>query len=284
MGTITGIDDLILRASDGSTGNPQRLFYYRSGQIGGDDGYIARKTSSQPHSLWMYDGVRAGGAIPGAVSAPTNATQGGLLHNNPSGGRQLWMAAHVGQSAHSGMLVVYDRLLHIGGLSGTVTTAQTVGGALTRYTNGIGNIVFAEIYSAVGGSTSTITGAYTNQDGNAATIPTNSSTLIGGSINQEEATLVMLPLASGDTGVQGVTSVTLTNTTGTAGNWGITVAHPIAMIPCQPYSGGCLLNYTDWIPEILTNACIGMFFFGFYDLFQPSSAPTSVGNVLLIEA
>jgi len=277
MGAITGIDDLILRASDGSTGNPQRLFYSKTDRASN----ATLPTASGTHqSLWLPEGVRSGGATPGAVAVPNNTTPGGLLQNNPTGGRQLWMASLTSYHANPGYIVVYDRLLHIGGFSGTVTTAQTVGGSLTRYTNGIGNLIFAEIYTQLGASQSTITGAYTNQDGNAATIPINSSTLIGGTINQAVMAVVMLPLASGDTGVQGVTSVTLTNTTGTVGNWGITVAHPIAIIPCgDPASNTYTFDYLEWLPEILTNACIGMLFVG-----TNFESVNSFGNIVLVEA
>ena len=65
--------------------------------------------------------------------------------------------------AQPGILVLYDRLLHIGGLNATTTAAQTVGGSLSRYTGGAGNQIWVEIYTQIGTTATTITANYTNQ-------------------------------------------------------------------------------------------------------------------------
>lgn len=281
MGAIADLNDLLYRATGGGTGNPQRLFYYKNGQILGGSPTDTSMSANTYRSLWMYEGVRSGGsANPTSATALDNTTQGGLLQTDPSGGRQLWMVAHTGYGANSGYLVIYDRLLHMGGLDATSTSPQTVGGSITRNTNGAGNMVLVEVYTLIGSTPTTITGTYTDQDGNSSTFPVSDACTIGGGSGQNSTGMATpLPLAAGDTGVRGVTNVQLTNSTTTAGNFGVTIAHPIMMIPCVQNGGGFCLDYLDWIPEIPTDACLGMFFSGF-----TGTTVQMIGNIILVEA
>src|SRR5262245_52059430 len=125
-------------------------------------------------SLWQYEGTPAHGAAPGAAAIPDNATNGGWKQADPGGGRQKWLHSLGGVANVQGTLVLYDRLLHISGLSGTNTGAQTVQSsrnpALTRYTSGVGNQIWIEIYTQIGASSTTITASYTDQDGNSGQI------------------------------------------------------------------------------------------------------------------
>jgi hypothetical protein len=124
------------------------------------------------------------------------------------------------------VVIAYDRLLHIGGLSGTSTSAQTVGGTLTRNTGGEGNQIWVEIYTQIGATASTITASYTNQAGTSGR--TTQAVAIGGTNNREVTRVIPLTLQAGDTGVQAVASVTInTTSTGTAGDFGITIARPL---------------------------------------------------------
>jgi hypothetical protein len=77
------------------------------------------------------------------------------------------------------------------------------------------------IYSAIGGTATTVTVSYTNQAGVLGR--TTAIQAIGGSGNSTAGRLIFLPLQAGDTGVRSVESVTLAATTGTAGNIGVTL-------------------------------------------------------------
>lgn len=256
MGAFANKDELVERLTGGSSGNPQRIEWFRDVRIAG--AAPANYPAGRWNSLWRFQGVPSAAAAPGAVAAPTNATDGALKQTDPSGGRQLWLTGGtVEASLGLGTLLLYDRLLHISGFSGTVTTPQNVGGALTRYTGAasVGNRVFIEIYTLIGATPTTITMSYTDQDGNAKT---SRATAIGGTGRREANMLIPLSLDDGDTGVRGVTSVTLAGTTGTAGDFGVTVARPLLMFP-TPTSGVVPprnLFIEPPLVEVLSGACL----------------------------
>jgi hypothetical protein len=163
----------------------------------------------------------------------------------------------------SGSFLLYDRLYHIGGLNATLTTSQTVQGttpspALTRNTGGVGNMVWYEIYTIIGTTTATLTMTYTDQDGNTG----QTSTINIGATNFREVTRAQrIPLAAGDTGVRAVASVQLSASTTTAGNFGITIAQPLAWIPVGAAGAGGWRDYTTGlpgIPAINPDACLGL--------------------------
>jgi hypothetical protein len=160
------------------------------------------------------------------------------------------------------MLLLYDRLLHNGGLSGTSTVAQTVGGTLTRNTGGVGNIIFLEIYTQVGATATTIEVSYTNQGGTSGQITPAIS--FGGTGLREAQRLIPVPLASGDTGVQAVASVDLVAGTGTGGNFGVTIARPIAYIPINIGGVGGWRDFVTGlpgIPKLDAGSCLSLAFF-----------------------
>lgn len=279
MTAITDLSDLVNRATGGSSGAPENVWFHKTSRVAG--AAPTAPTAGRMVSLWRFDGQPAGGATPTTVAVPDNTTAGGLLQTDPAGGRQKWMT-HLGACGLAGgTLVLYDRLLHIGSLDGTVITAQTVGGSLTRYTSGAGNFAFAEVYTTVGATGRTITMSYSN------TTPTSGRTSIattfGGTGFREDTRAVLMPLQSGDTGISAVASVTISATTGTAGNFGVTVGHPLAYVPLAATSGG--VGWRDFttglpgFPEVLTDACLAFLF-----LPQTVTVPEFFGSVSFVES
>lgn len=255
MGSIASLDDLVNKATKGNNGNPESIWFTRWDRIAGT---AITFLQNRYYSLWTFDGQPSAGVAPGAVSVPDNTTPGGLRQTNPSGGRQKWMTS-LGSFLTNGQgsLLIYDRLLHISGLSGTVTTAQTVGGSITRYSSpeAWNNQAWYEVYSPVGATQTTITMNYTDQDGNSAVSP---AVAFGGATYGVQGRAQPLALAAGDTGVSGVTNVTLAATTGTAGDFGITILRPLMELNIMSVGGGGLISYYENIAEIKTNACLGM--------------------------
>lgn len=141
-------------------------------------------------------------------------------------------------------LIVADILNHSGGLSGVVATEQTTNlptAALTRYTSGEGVMAGLIVNTAIGTTATTFTVSYTNQDGTPGRIST--ATGIGAtSIGNAIGSFFPIPLAAGDTGVRSVESVTLAATTGTAGNMGIVLFKPLAMIALNDFSGAHVID------------------------------------------
>lgn len=265
MAAIVDLSEYINRGTGGNSGAPQYLTKFYSARTNG--AVPANPIAGRPMSLWTYDSTRGGrGVAPGAVAAPTNATNGSMLHTDASGGRDLWLTYLGGSALIGGRVLLEDRLLHIGGLSGTTTTAQTVGGTLTRNTGGEGNQIWVEIYTAVGGTATTITASYTNQAGTSGR--TTVATTFGGTNFNTSTRIIALPLQAGDTGVQAVASVTVLATTGTAGNFGVTVVKPVISCSFMALgSGGEIGALAKGLPPVKVDpgACL-------FPIFVPTAA------------
>ena len=232
MAAISDVSDLVNRLSGGGSGNPQHIPFQFVNRYW--DGSAVQSLPSRQGietSFWRSIGIPTHGLPPTTVAVPTSATAGAIPFVNASGGRQLWLTNVVVQAPHGDIpltsFALYDRLLHIGGLDGTVTSAQTVAGTLTRNTGGVGNKIFLEIYTDIGSTLTSGTVSYTNQDGTAARTGTLPD--VGGDVIAKSAGILLpIILQAGDTGVKAVASVTLTATTGTAGDFGITIMHALA--------------------------------------------------------
>jgi hypothetical protein len=256
MTAYANLSEYVNRKTGGNSGAPEFGMVHKESRVAG--AAAAAPIAGRFSSLWEYEGQPAHGAAPGAVAAPDNTTNGSWKHTAPGGGRQKWLDYIWGQLTAAGTLVIYDRLLHISGLDGTVTTAQTVGGSLTRNTGGIGNQIWVEIYTQIGATGTTITASYTDQDGNSG--QTSVATSIGATGLREAQRMIPLSLAAGDYGVRAVASVTLAATTGTAGNFGVTVLRPIAIIGVSQGGVGGARSFIDGaMPDISTSCLAAMF-------------------------
>jgi len=260
MAALTDLSDLINRLTGGNDGSPETQFFHKVARISG--AAAAAPTAGRLTSAWRYDGFPAGGATPTSAAIPDRTTQGALPFTPPGGSREKFLVSAGLAPQIAGTYLLYDRLFHIGGLSGTATTAQTVQGnpaspALTRNTGGAGNIAWWECYTNIGATSVNLTMNYINQDGNSATSVVN----IGGVGFREETRAQRFPLAAGDTGIRSITSVQLSATTATAGNFGITIARPLAWIPVGAAGAGGWRDYTTGlpgIPAIDPDACLAL--------------------------
>lgn len=254
--------------------NPhQRIYTQKASQAGFKAAY--------PVSLFQV--APDGGAIPTSAVVPSRTIAGALGQGDPA--TTLRIARVEMANANGGMLMLYDRLSHQGGLSGTTTGAQTTNlptAALTRYTSGVGVMAALEIYTAVGTTATTATCSYTNS---ASTSGQTSQAIVFGSSGFQEAnTFKMVSLAQGDLGVQAVASVTLAaSTVSAAGNFGVTLMKPLALIPMQNLVDDqvwdAVLNGCANLAQVQTGACLCL-------AATPVSTTTYgafLGQVLLIE-
>jgi hypothetical protein len=262
MAALTDLSDLINRQTGGNSGTPENIFFHKVPRVSG--AAATTPIAGRACSLWTYDGMPAGGAVPTSAAIPDRTTTGAISFTAPGGSRDKHLIGASITPLTAGVYLLYDRLMHIGGLSGTSTTSQSVQGspaspALTRNTGGAGNIAWYEIYTIIGTTSTTLTMNYTDQGGNSA-----SSTMNIGATGFREVTRAQrIPLAAGDTGIQSVQSVQLTATTGTVGNFGITLAQPLAWIPVGVAGTMGWRDYTTGlpgIPTIHTDACLAMMF------------------------
>ncbi len=277
MTSIANASVLVNRLTGGNNGNPECFHWWK-------DPSAFTKLGGVWHSTWLMDGSPGPGATPGAVAAPTRATAGAFRMLNPTGGRQRWLRALYAASWATCRILIYDRLLHCSGMSGTITTAQSCGGALTRYTDAsaTGNFAMAEVYTDIGVTSTTITSNYVDGSGASRVSP---ATSIGGTTGRASGTAIVLPYdaTAGANGVKSVTDVTLAATTGTAGDFGITICRPLYEINVGAVDttgnghGVRALALEDI--ELMTDACLGV-------LFMPVSTAMNYlrGNYVTVEA
>jgi hypothetical protein len=263
MAALTDLSDLINRQSGGNSGTPNNLFHHKVPRVAGAAATVP--IIGRAASLWTYDGTPASGAVPTVGAIPDRSTTGALPFLVATGGRDTHLIGKTLTPLVAGTYLLYDRLFHIGGLSGTSTSAQSVQGspaspALTRNTGGAGNIAWYEIYTLIGATGTTLTMNYTNQAGTSG----QTSTINIGATNFREVTRVQrIPLAAGDTGIRAINTVQNTATTGTVGNFGITIAQPLAWLPVGAAGTGGWRDYTTGLPGIPVidpNACLALMF------------------------
>lgn len=194
----------------------------------------------------------------------TNDEAIGPIPNIATGGSLRMLGARINAGGNSGgALLLLDLLNASGGLDGTLTTAQTTNlptAALTRYTNGEGVMAAIMIYGTVGATATTVTASYTNTASTSGQITT--ATTFGSTNFREARSFIPLPLSAGDTGVLSVESVTLAGTTGTAGNFGICLFKPLALMPLLDWNGAIVLDavssggFTGALGEVDPDACL----------------------------
>ncbi len=186
-----------------------------------------------------YSLFRTAGSPSSSIATPS--TTGSTLTRSSAGALAIpapstitYLAGFSATFTTPGVLMLYDRLVETGGLSGTVTTAQTVNSVAlpSRATGALDVELWLEVYSALGATPSaTVTASYTNQAGTSG----RTATLVGGITASWAAnTSVPFALQAGDTGVQSVQSVTSTVSTATAGSFGVVLRRVI----CRGQPGG----------------------------------------------
>lgn len=169
------------------------------------------------------------GTAPTTAATCSRTTAGALGQPDAGSGNVGRLARFVTKSNNRAAVWLCDRLSHQGGLSGLLTTEQTTNlptAALpTRASSAVGVWAAIEIYSALGGSATTVTMRYTNSGGTGSR--TSISTVLGGTEFTEAQRFIIMPMQAGDVGVKSVEGVTVGVSTGAAGNFGITLFKPI---------------------------------------------------------
>lgn len=252
--TITTRDQLI----DALANNSSRVVIDKSS--------IANTASGQLFSLWRAVGTPGQGAIPTAAAICTSALTGAIGFANqtaPATSYFAWQTIATQQTATS--IEFHDRLAHMGGLNGTLTTAQTVGIDLSTLGGGLaadrrGDANYSDVqwwlewYTDTGATASNATVAVTYDDGSTGNL---TAFAIGTTVRAGR----MQPLVSAVPGrfIRGVTSVTLSASTGTAGNFGVTATRPRTAVAGNTTN---LATTYDWaqlgLPEIPNNSCLMM--------------------------
>lgn len=202
-----------------------------------DKASIANAAAGQFHSLWRATGQPGQGAIPTAAAVCNSALVGGFNFSQQSAPNTSYIGYLEAVCQYNAVtLEVHDRLMHIGGLNGTLTTAQAVNLNLNGVTadnmaNRIGDANYSDVqwwlewYTDTGATAATATVNVTYNDGT-----TGNLTGIALAATRRASFMQplngLIPAAAAGKYIRAVNSVTLSVSTGTAGNFGVTATRP----------------------------------------------------------
>lgn len=225
-------------------------------------------TIGQAGSYWRSAGNPGVGALPVAPVTCNQNTLGGLIYNLPTNGQITYLARVMLAISSAGSSVeIHDRLANMGGLSGIVTTAQTVGidlaamGATDNINQRRGRSDYSvvqwwiECYGQTGTTATNLQVNVTDQNGQ--------SFVTFVSIPGNFRAGALLPILTGIPGsfIRSVESVTLLASTGSAGNFGVTATVQRSEITMPITNVGVMY---DWValglPVIFDSSCL--FFIG----------------------
>lgn len=254
---ITTIDKLV----DAMGNNSSRIII--------DKASIANAAAGQFHSLFRATGQPGQGAIPGAAATCDNTLLGALQFAQQTSPATSYLAILEGLCANAGStLELHDRLMHMGGLSGTVTTAQTVNLDLNANLASDnldirkGDANFSDVtwwlewYTDTGATGVNVTVNVTYNDGTSGDL-----TVFAIAATRRASFMQPLngfiPAAATGKYIRDVNTVTLSATTGTAGSFGVTATRYRSAL----YKPLANVRWTaDWqnlgLPEIPNESCL----------------------------
>lgn len=233
-----------------------------------DKASISNAAAGQYHSLFRATGQPGQGAIPGAAATCNNTLTGAMnfaQQTAPATSYGGWSNAVCSNSAVT--IEIHDRLMHMGGLNGTLTTAQTVAVNLNGVTADnmvarVGDSNFSDVqwwmewYTDTGATASNATIAVTYNDGTTGNLTTQA---VGGTVRASRMIPLnlLIPAAAAGKFIRAVDTITLSASTATAGSFGVTATRPRMTMPLP------LANKTetfDWaalgLPEIFNSSCL----------------------------
>ena len=235
-----------------------------------DKANIANALAGAYFSLWRATGQPGQGAIPTAAATCNNALTGAMnftQQTSPATSYGAWSNAVCSNNAVT--IEVHDRLMHMGGLVGNVTTAQTVNLNLNGVTadnmverKGDANFSdvqwWAEWYTDTGATASNATVAVTYNDGTTGSLTTFAA---GGTVRAGRMIPLnnLIPAAAAGKFISSINTVTLSASTGTAGSFGFTATRPRMTMPLLLANK---MEAFDWaqlgLPEIFNSSCLSL--------------------------
>lgn len=233
-----------------------------------DKGTISGVAGGAFFSYWRVTGQPGQGAIPGSTAVCDHNLVGALQFAQQTAPSTSYLAILDAALSAANTLEVHDRLCHMGGLNGTLTTAQPVAmdlGALLATNNlsaRIGDSNYSDVqwwlewYANTGSTAVTATVNVTYNDGTTGNLSAISlaATRVASFM---QALNTFIPAAASGKYIRGVNSVILSATTGTAGNFGVTATRYRAGM-FTPVANARFTN--DWaqlgLPEISNSSCL----------------------------
>ncbi len=255
--TITTRDELI----NAMANNSSRIII--------DKASIASQTANSFSSLWRATGQPGQGAIPAAAAVCDNNLLGSIQFAQQTSPTTSYLGILECMCSNAGAtLEIHDRLMHMGGLNGTLTTAQTVNLDLdanlasANLTERIGDSNFSDVqwwlewYTATGSTVVNATVAVTYNDGTSGSL-TAQSLAATRPASHMIALNSLIPAAAAGKYIRDVDSVTLSATTGTAGSFGVTATRYRAANYMPVLNARFTADWADLgLPEIPNSSCL----------------------------
>lgn len=247
----------------------QLIPIFKSNIINTNAGFICSMWRALGSPLWPQ------GAIPGAAAICNDNTVGGIVLP-PFGDNTGRIYRFAPLAFVPSTFMAYERLAHMGGLNGTLLTAQTVNlNPASAIAAGRATELqvewWLEIYNDIGTTASNLVVTYTDVND----VPAKTVTITGftgaSPLNRSGRCLQIVP-ADG-VQIKTIQSVTLSASSGTAGNFGITARKKLTTV------GQILANVLSpsvdavsiGMPEFKDSACLEMLVI---------CTTTSTGNIL----
>lgn len=249
--TITTLDGLVSALGNNST----RVIL--------DKASLANAAAGQQFSLFRATGLPAQGAIPGAAAVVDHTLTGAMGFAQQTGPATSYFAWLRAFTANATMQVeIHDRLAHMGGLNGTLLTAQTVSVDVTGTGSNLaarrGEANYSDVtwwlewYTDTGATASNATVNVTYDDASTGNLGVIA---VGGTVRAGR--IIQLTPAVAGRYIRAVNNVTLSASTGTAGSFGVTATRLRAGIDTTVAN---LASAYDWallgLPEIYNSSCL----------------------------
>lgn len=234
-----------------------------------DKASISNAVAGAYYSLWRATGQPGQGAIPAAAATCNNTLLGGINFNQQTAPATSYGGLANAVCSNAAVTIeIHDRLMHMGGLSGILTTSQTVNLDLNanlasdNLTARIGDSNFSDVqwwmewYTDTGATASNATINVTYNDGTSGDLTV---VAVGGTLRAGRMMPLngLVPSASSGKFIRDINTVILSASTGTAGSFGFTATRPRMTMPLN------IANKTeifDWaalgFPEIFNSSCI----------------------------
>jgi hypothetical protein len=223
------------------------------------DKYISSlSTIGQMGSYWIVGRHPFAGTTPTTAAVCTRSLTGAIPFTPATSGKYLyllaiefWTAFNGGQGAGG----IFDRIVHMGGLSGTNTGVQSVSTPTLPTDRGIASNYsdlgwYLEWYSATGSTPVTCTINYVNQSS------ASKSTTVAIPASPAASRLIQFSPLAGDW-ISSVTSIQLSGTTGTAGNFGVTALRKVVPVMCVSLFLRSFQDYTNLaLTRVFDTSCL----------------------------
>lgn len=255
--TITTRDQLINAMANNST----RIII--------DKPSLTNAVAGQFHSMWRSAGQPGQGAIPTTPAICTHLTTGAVNFTQQTSPSTSYLSILEALSSNSSVTFeLHDRLMHMGGLNATLTTAQTVNLDLdaniasNNLAARIGDSNYSDVqwwmewYTDTGATASNATINVTYNDGTTGDL---TAVAIGGTLRLSRMVPLnnLIPAAAAGKYIRDINTVTLSASTATAGNFGFTATRYRASV-YLPITNARFTS--DWaqigLPEIANESCL----------------------------